>query len=439
MARLYFSLILFCCLFTSVLHGQSAKDLFKEGKTLRAEGKNRKAIEKFESALDLAKKERNTELQMNAHVELAELKDNVVNYKEALNHYKEFSTLYKKLATEKTKQLEQEVTGLKTEVDSTQSEMVKKDSAIAEKESEIKAAESAIDSLTTEQLKSQLAIKDLEIANHQKELQIQEDRNRRNFLLFVAALSLLLVVFVAWAYIVKRKGVRVLSQKNRQIVEEKQKSEKLLLNILPETIAHELKEHGKTRPQRHENATVMFTDFEGFTKFSEKHSPEDLVHLVDHYFQAFDQVMHKYHIEKIKTIGDAYMCVAGIPESKENHAALMIQAAFEFREIVQQVAEEKQKSGQPFLQMRIGIHSGPLVAGVVGTKKFAYDVWGDSVNIAARMEQHSVAGSINVSESVYLQTKDLFDFEYRGEMEAKNKGKMKMYFVKARVAEAVSA
>jgi class 3 adenylate cyclase len=149
--------------------------------------------------------------------------------------------------------------------------------------------------------------------------------------------------------------------------------------------------------------------------------------------------MHKYHIEKIKTIGDAYMCVAGIPESKENHAALMIQAAFEFREIVQQVAEEKQKSGQPFLQMRIGIHSGPLVAGVVGTKKFAYDVWGDSVNIAARMEQHSVAGSINVSESVYLQTKDLFDFEYRGEMEAKNKGKMKMYFVKARVAEAVSA
>lgn len=439
MNRVFFLFLIFLISANTPLNAQSARDLFKEGKDLRATGKNRKAIEKFEAALEAAKKERNTELQMNAHVELAELKDNVVNYKEALNHYKEFSSLYKKLATEKTKQLEQEVTGLKTEVDSTQSEMVKKDSAIAEKENEIKAAESAIDSLTTEQLKSQLEIKDLEIANNQKELQIQEDRNRRNFLLFVAAISLLLVVFVAWAYIVKRKGVRVLSQKNRQIVEEKQKSEKLLLNILPETIAHELKEHGKTRPQRHENATVMFTDFEGFTKFSEKHSPEDLVHLVDHYFQAFDQVVQKLHIEKIKTIGDAYMCVAGIPESKENHAALMIQAAFEFRDIVNQVAEEKQKLGLPYLQMRIGIHSGPLVAGVVGTKKFAYDVWGDSVNIAARMEQHSLAGCINVSESVYLQTSDTFDFEYRGEMEAKNKGKMKMYFVKEKVSEIVPA
>lgn len=422
MAVLRFVFCLFLFLSFSASYSQSARQLLKEGKTLRLEGKTRKAISKMEDALKAAESEKNTELQMSAHLELAELKDNVVNYKEALNHYKQFSLLYRNQSAQKTKMLEDSVSGLKSVVSSSYTEIEKKNS-------EIRIKENAIDSLTTEHLQSQLAIKDLELSNNKKELELQTSRNHWNILFFGFTLIVLIAAFIVRGYMLKRKGVLVLSQKNEQISREKQKSEELLLNILPETIADELKEHGRTTPCRHENASVMFTDFVGFTRFSEKHSPEELVQLVDHYFRAFDLIVKKYHIEKIKTIGDSYMCVAGIPESKENHAVLMVRAAFEFRDFVNKEAEEKQKKNQPFLRMRIGIHCGPLIAGVVGSRKFSYDVWGDTVNIAARMEQSGEADAINISESVHALIKDEFEVVYRGEIEAKNKGKLKMYFV----------
>jgi class 3 adenylate cyclase len=399
----------------------------KEGKELRAAGKEPKAIKKLEDALAAAEKEKNMPVQMSAHLELAELKDNVVNYKEALDHYKSFSLLYKKQAAEKTKMLEDSVSGLQTEVEAGYT-------AIEEKNTELKEKDSAIDSLTTEQLQSQLAIKDLELANNQKALEIKASENRRNILLFVLALVLLGALFVVRGYFLKRRGVNILRQKNYEINMAKQKSDELLLNILPETIADELKEFGRTTPFKHDNATVMFTDFKGFTRFSEKHAPEELVKLIDHYFRAFDQIVARHQIEKIKTIGDAYMCVCGIPNPSENHAATMIHAAFEFMEFVTKTAAEKQKLNQPYLQMRIGIHSGPLVAGVVGSRKFAYDVWGDTVNIAARMEQSGEPGTINVSETVYELARHEFDFAHRGEVMAKNKGLMHMYFVTSKIS-----
>jgi class 3 adenylate cyclase len=195
------------------------------------------------------------------------------------------------------------------------------------------------------------------------------------------------------------------------------------LNILPGTVAAELKEHGKTSSARHEMATVMFTDFQGFTTFAEQNTPEDVVALLDYYFRAFDAIISKYQIEKIKTIGDAYLCVSGVPTKNEDHAANMIQAAMEFQAFMEVSTEHAQ------LKMRIGIHTGPVVAGVVGSKKFAYDIWGDTVNIAARYEQTGEVGRINVSETVVEATNGAFTFEYRGELEAKNKGKMKMFFV----------
>lgn len=408
---------------------QSSQQLLQEGKELRESGKDRKAIARLEEALQAAQKEKNTLVQMSAHLELAELKDNVINYKEALNHYKEFSALYKLQATQKTKKLEESVSGLKTEVEAGQSEIEKKKSEIEKKNSTIKKKESAIDSLTTEHLQSQLSIKDLELANRNKELELQTSQNRWNILLFALAILLLMAAFIIWGYLAKRRGFRILKKMHQQIVTEKQKSEDLLLNILPESIAGELKEFGKTTPCRFEIATVMFTDFQGFTRYSEKHTPEELVKLVDHYFRAFDQIVKKHGIEKIKTIGDAYMCVAGIPDINEKHTTNMILAAFEFRDFVNKEAELKQNLDQPFLRMRIGIHCGPLVAGVVGSRKFSYDVWGDTVNIAARMEQSGEPDGINVSESVYEIVKNEFDFVYRGEVEAKNKGRMKMYFV----------
>jgi class 3 adenylate cyclase len=406
----------------SYTYAQNAQQLFQEGKALRTDGKDKKAIKKFEEALDAAVAEKNLPVQMNAHMELAELKDNVVHYKEALNHYKEFSSLYKRLSAQKTKVLQDSVSGLQNTVEASQTEIEKKNS-------DIKKKEDAIDSLTTKQLQSQLALKDAQLENSAKELALKTAENRWIILLFILATLLLAAVFIIRGYMVKRKSLRLLKEMHQQIVVEKQKSEDLLLNILPETIAGELKEHGRTTPCRFESATVMFTDFKGFTNFSEKHSPEELVHLVDHYFRAFDQIVKKYQIEKIKTIGDAYMCVAGIPDLNADHAATMIRAAFEFHAFVNSEAERKQKLNQPYLRMRIGVHSGPLVAGVVGSRKFSYDVWGDTVNIAARMEQSGEADGINVSETVYELIKDDFDFVYRGEIEAKNKGRMKMYFV----------
>lgn len=417
------------CLFIALLvctgtqvFSQSAQQLFNEGKILLAEGKERKATKKFEDALEAAKAEKNLQVQMNAHMELAALQDNVVHYKDALNHYKEFSIIYKKLANQKTKVLADSVTGLKNEVEESNVEISKKNAAIKQKEAEV-------DSLTTEHLKTQLANKDLELTNQKHEIALQASQNRWNILLLILAMTILAAIFIIRGYIVKRKSLRLLEQLHREIVTEKQKSDDLLLNILPESVAGELKEFGKTTPNRFENTTVMFTDFKGFTSYASNHSPEELVTLVDHYFRAFDQIVKKHDIEKIKTIGDSYMCVSGIPTSKHNHAASMLRAAFEFRDFVNAEAEKKKKLGQPFLRMRIGLHSGPLVAGVVGSRKFAYDVWGDTVNIAARMEQSGETDVINVSESVYEQVQHEFDFTYRGEIEAKNKGKMKMYFV----------
>jgi len=438
MHRIIFLLFVFVFQINLVL-AQNSQELFNEGKELRASNKNQKAIKKYEEALEAAKTEKNIQLQMNLHIELAELKDNVVNYKEALNHYKEFTTLYKKQAAQKAKILEESVTDLQTkveinntEIEQKNTELEQKNTEIEQKNSDIKQKESAIDSLTTKQLQAQLNIKDLELANNLKALELQESNNRRNKLLFILGIVLLLALFIGRGYFMKRRGVRVLRQKNYEIIKAKQKSDELLLNILPETIAEELKEFGRTTPRYYENATVMFTDFKGFTKFSEKYSPEELVKLVDFYFSAFDKIITKYQIEKIKTIGDAYMCVSGIPEANNKDTFNIISAAIECMDFVRQTAEEKENQNLPYLEMRIGLHSGSLVAGVVGTHKFAYDIWGDTVNIAARMEQSGEPGFINVSESVYQLAKNEFSFTFRGEIEAKNKGKLNMYFVNSK-------
>lgn len=408
---------------------QTSLSLFNEAKELQKSGKDSKAIKKYEEALEKAESERNKEVQMSCHLELAGLKDNVINYREALDHYEAFSKLYHQQLSDKNKTLQDSVSGLKTKVDSSQEQIELQQSEIQQKDSDIKKKNNEIDSLTTEYLQAQLANKELELENQKNELALKASENRRNILLFSLAIAILAGLFIGRGYFLKRKGVRVLRQKNYEIVMEKQKSDRLLLNILPEKIAEELKEFNKTTPARFDHATVMFTDFKGFTKYAENNAPEELIALVDHYFQAFDRIVEKYNIEKIKTIGDAYLCVSGIPEANENHAANMIRAAFEFRDFVNQTELERKGQDLPYLQMRIGIHTGPLVAGVVGLRKFAYDVWGDTVNVAARMEQSGEPRGINVSQDVYDLAGTGFEFTFRGEVEAKNKGKLKMYFV----------
>lgn len=217
-------------------------------------------------------------------------------------------------------------------------------------------------------------------------------------------------------------------ERTNELYIEKKKSDDLLLNILPEVVAQELKQTGRTTPRSYEVATVMFTDFENFTLKSERLSPEELVSIIDSYFKRFDEIISRHNIEKIKTIGDAYLCVSGLPDTKDHNAVNVINAAME---IVDVIREQQLSNDSGFFDIRIGIHTGPLVAGVVGDKKFAYDIWGDTVNTAARMEQNSEANRINISHSTYELVKDKFQCSFRGKQPAKNKGLIEMYFVDA--------
>jgi class 3 adenylate cyclase len=254
---------------------------------------------------------------------------------------------------------------------------------------------------------------------------VEEKKARSREQVFYIAGIILVIVFAGFMF----NRWRV-TQRQKVIIEiEKQRSEDLLLNILPAETAQELKEKGSSDARLIDQVTVLFTDFKGFTQLAEQLSPQELVGEINECFSEFDLIMEKFGVEKIKTIGDAYMAAGGLPTPNKTNAVDVVGAAIQLNKFMRTWAEEKQQQGKPYFEIRIGIHTGPIVAGIVGIKKFQYDIWGDTVNIASRMESSGEAGRINISETTYELVKEKFSCTSRGKIQAKNKGEMEMYFV----------
>ncbi len=289
-----------------------------------------------------------------------------------------------------------------------------------------------------------------------QELQYVKERNRmRDYLFVLFAIVVVLVIMGLVSTVRSRKKLQAknnllneanheineqkeeilvqneeLNTRNQQIETERVKSDNLLLNILPFETAQELKDKGSATPRHYKQVSVLFTDFKGFTQLAETLPPEDVITELNHCFTAFDDICKKHNIEKIKTIGDAYMAAGGIPVPNTSNPVDVINAGLEMQAFMTQWKAEKVAQNLPVWELRLGIHTGEIVAGVVGKNKFAYDIWGDTVNLASRMESSGEIGMVNISGSTYELVKDHFKTEYRGKIKAKNKGEIDMYFVK---------
>lgn len=236
-------------------------------------------------------------------------------------------------------------------------------------------------------------------------------------------------------YKVRKRTAEVIRQKKEiekqkfLLEQEKEKTEKLLLNILPEETVEELKLRGKARARSYRKVTVMFTDFINFTGKAEKLKPRELIAELDSFFVQFDEIIEKYGIQKIKTIGDSYMAAGGLPIRNNSNPIDVVLAAFEIQNYMQRVNLEREAQGLDAWHLRIGVNTGELIAGVIGIKRFAYDIWGDTVNTAHRMETTSEIGRVNISGNTYEYVKEFFETTYRGKIEAKHKGLIDMYFI----------
>lgn len=307
----------------------------------------------------------------------------------------------------------------------------------AEQVAQSKAQE--VKQLSREKLEREAVLQATEAELARANLATERAHNRQMQLLILATFGTLLAVLLLVLFLNARRSRSHLKEKNKIIETERQRSDELLLNILPKPIAEELKEFGKAKARKYDQVTVLFSDFKNFTNISEQLSPEELVEELDKCFKAFDFIVSQYDdIEKIKTIGDAYMCAAGLT-GRRGMPYNMIRAALEMQQFLNEQKQEKMRLGKPYFEARIGIHTGPVVAGVVGVNKFAYDIWGDTVNIASRMEVNGEEGRVNISNTTYGLVKYQFDCEYRGKVQAKNKGLIDMYFVQKEKAKNIAA
>ncbi len=251
---------------------------------------------------------------------------------------------------------------------------------------------------------------------------IQKQRFVKNAFIVGFVLIMMVAFQTLRSYFRKVKTNKILDQQKVEI-------ENLVLNILPAEVATELRTEGSATPRSYESVSVLFTDFKGFTKIASGLAPKDLVAELNDFFVAFDEITGRNNLEKIKTIGDAYMCAGGIPTTNDTHHFDTVKAGLEMQEYMDRSNKIRASKGQEPWALRVGIHTGPVVAGVVGKKKFAYDIWGNAVNIASRMESSGEAGRLNISAATHALVKDSYKCEFRGKIYAKNVGDIEMYFV----------
>lgn len=430
-----------------------ANALNREGKALMFSGK-RKAATEFEQSLKILRDARSS----NKTLALDNL-ENLKTLAQKGGRTKELDNIEAQITRLKTTGLISDQAGagrqeIQAELTTTQKQLAENQNKFRESESKLlaesqqlqaklAAQEAELEQMTEAQMKTAMLVMQQRVlldsvfftrgmdslAISNANLALRESESNRKFNYSVMGVLLLLAGGSTFSFVRARQNARILEEKNKTIREEQQRSETLLLNILPTLVAEELKKQGKTKARYFEDVSVLFADFVGFSQISEKLSPQQLVSELDTCFQKFDEIMAKYQLEKIKTIGDAYMCAGGLPDGGGAQLRDMVSAAKEMQYWLFEWNTSRDKQGLPRFDARIGIHRGPVVAGVVGSKKFAFDIWGDTVNIAARIEQAGEGGRINISGDAYQVIKDFFPCHYRGKISAKNKGEIDMYFV----------
>jgi adenylate cyclase len=381
-----------------------------------------KAIQKLQEALEVAREMNNLKLMSTCYFNLADLSEKAGNSAEATTYFNEFNKLEKIMAREQAekKSVEaQEMAQSKRQVEQrlqgTQQQLETADSLVTQSQLQIEL-------LNREKELSDLKLKEQETA-------LQNERLKNNFLVAIAVFVAVVALLLFYGLYRVRAANRKIKAQQQVIEVEKEKSDNLLRNILPESTAQELKDQGYAKPRHYDSVSVLFTDFVGFTQVASKLEPAALVKELEEFFLEFDEIIERHKLEKIKTIGDAYMCAGGLPEPSETHAIDTVRAALEIKAFVQGINQRQQAEGKTPWQIRIGIHTGSLVAGVIGKKKFAYDIWGDAVNTASRMESSGEANRVNISGDTHALIEGHFKCTYRGKVEAKNKGEVDMYFV----------
>ena len=432
-----------------------ANALNREGKAMMFSGK-RKAAGQFELSLKILRDNRSA----NKTLALDNL-DNLRTLAQRAGRDKEMQVLDEQIARLRNggsiagpaAETRQEI---QIELSTTQKQLAENQSKFRESEAkllqesqalqaQLAAQKAELDQMTQEQMKTAMLVMQQRVlldsvyfsrgmdslAVSNANLALREAESNRNFNYAIMGVLLLLAGGATFSFVRARMNTRVLEEKNKTIREEQQRSENLLLNILPSLVADELKKKGKTQARYFEDVSVLFADFVGFSQIAEQVTPQQLVSELDTCFQKFDDIIAKYELEKIKTIGDAYMCAGGVPDGGGAQLRDMVAAAIEMQAWLSDWNAGRDKEGLPRFDARIGIHRGPVVAGVVGSKKFAFDIWGDTVNIAARIEQAGEGGRINISGDAHKVVKDFFPCHYRGKISAKNKGEIDMYYVES--------